>query len=105
MRIEQRSAGWYLSVDGGTDGGDPAASECRGPFPQRPELLRKMEEKAIGASGERLLTVTSAFQAGEHVVTVREQYWLSPLDAGRVKLLELFDVGGRSGGDGPRVAE
>jgi hypothetical protein len=94
MQIERRSAGWYLGVDGGTDGGDIVADDCRGPFSVCPELVYRNESLTTGASGELLLTVKQTYRAGGQLLTVREQFWLSRTDGRRVRLLEIFDADG-----------
>jgi hypothetical protein len=90
MQIERDSMGWYLSVDGGTDGGEIVAGECRGPFVQRPVRIQRSEETVSGASGETLCTLMHAFRVGTHSLIVREQFWVSPANGKRVKLLEAF---------------
>ena len=95
MRIGRDGTGWYLGVDGGTDGGDLLAADCRGPFTQRPEELRRDEEMTVGPSGEHLLLVTHALRAGDETLFVRERFWVSPTDGTRVKLYEVFDTAGK----------
>ena len=56
MQIERGGDGWYLSVTGGTDGGDLESGRVPRPICRVPRVCGRRQEAAVGPSGEFILT-------------------------------------------------